>query len=397
MADNELKIIEELGSEPKVVRTEEGASSLEISSVGGPTKINGKLDVHGDIGTIDHNSRVRTFKIESEEALRIATHRSDAGAVASNNEITISTGSNVNQIRFNTEGHSSAVRYATVATTAAGSMDIFNSSDEADTGEGVVQISAINTGDSTKGWLVLSSTGYTRLDSGDTLQLDANTATEGNGIQLKLAGTQVGDVTGHNSATQFRLYENIGASTDDYFNIAVAANGATTITTVDNASVNGSLAITPDGSLTLNSGGTKNITLTAGALGCVEFDGCSAGFDLGAATYDATDTFVRFDQGNKQTLTFGSGNITNLWLRFPTASGNFTLILKQDGSGSRTVTNWKALDYAANGADGSLIVKFAGGSNPTLTTDANHVDIISFFWDADLEIAYGVASLDFQF
>ena len=38
-----------------------------------------------------------------------------------------------------------------------------------------------------------------------------------------------------------------------------------------------------------------------------------------------------------------------------------------------------------------------GGSNPTLTTDANHVDIISIFYDCDAEIAYGVASLDFQF
>jgi len=394
---NELKTDVELQKDPKIVKSGEEISSLELSTFGNKSKFNGDLDVHGDIGTIDHNSRVRTFKIESLDALRIATHRSDAKAVASNNEITISTDSNINQIRLNTEGHGSTVRYATIATTAGGSMDIFNSSDEADTGEGVVQISAINTGDATKGWLVLSSTGYTRIDSGDTLQLDANTATEGNGIQLKLAGTQVGDVTGHSSATQFRLYENIGASTDDYFNIAVAANGATTITTVDDASVNASLAITPDGSLTLNSGGTKNIILAAGALGCVEFDGCSAGFDLGATTYDATDTFVRFDQGNKQTLTFGSGNITNLWLRFPTASGNFTLILKQDGSGSRTVTNWKALDYAATGASGSLTVKFAGGSNPTLTTDANHVDIISFFWDADAEIAYGVASLDFQF
>jgi hypothetical protein len=42
-------------------------------------------------------------------------------------------------------------------------------------------------------------------------------------------------------------------------------------------------------------------------------------------------------------------------------------------------------------------VIWAGGSNPTLTTDANHVDILSFYYDADNEIAYGVATLDFQF
>ena len=66
-------------------------------------------------------------------------------------------------------------------------------------------------------------------------------------------------------------------------------------------------------------------------------------------------------------------------------------------TGSRLITSYKAYDSAGNAANGSAATKFAGGSNPTLTTDANYVDIISFFWDADTEIAYAVASLDFQF
>ena len=57
----------------------------------------------------------------------------------------------------------------------------------------------------------------------------------------------------------------------------------------------------------------------------------------------------------------------------------------------------KVQEFDETAADGSNAVKFAGGSNPTLTTDANHVDIISFYWDADNEIAYGVATLDYQF
>ena len=52
---------------------------------------------------------------------------------------------------------------------------------------------------------------------------------------------------------------------------------------------------------------------------------------------------------------------------------------------------------SGNAASGSATIKFAGGSNPTLTTDANHVDILSFYWDADNEICYGVETLDFQF
>ena len=78
-------------------------------------------------------------------------------------------------------------------------------------------------------------------------------------------------------------------------------------------------------------------------------------------------------------------------------SGNFVLLVKQDGTGSRTITNYKAREFDESAADGSAGVVWAGGSAPTLTTDANHVDILSFYWDADNEIAYGVATLDFQF
>ena len=132
--------------------------------------------------------------------------------------------------------------------------------------------------------------------------------------------------------------------------------------------------------------------------GHVEFEGCGVGFDLVTPAYDATDTNVDFTTGNKQFVTFGSGNITDLNLIFPKVSGNFVLLLKQDGTGSRTVTNYKVWDRGDDvAANGSATVKFAGGSNPTLTTDANHVDILSFFYDGDNEIAYGVATLDFQF
>ena len=131
--------------------------------------------------------------------------------------------------------------------------------------------------------------------------------------------------------------------------------------------------------------------------GDVNFEG-AVGFDLFTPTYNASDTEVNFKtDGNKAFVTFGSGNITDLNLNLPTTSGNFVLLLKQDGTGSRTITNYKAFDNAGNAASGSATIKFAGGSNPTLTTDANHVDILSFYWDADNEICYGVATLDFQF
>ena len=105
---------------------------------------------------------------------------------------------------------------------------------------------------------------------------------------------------------------------------------------------------------------------------------------------------VDFRHSNKQNLTFGSGNISTVDMYFPSMSGNFVFLIKQDGTGSRTITNYRVRDSAGNLASGDNEVKFAGGSNPTLTTAANHVDILSFYWDADNEIAYGVATLDFQ-
>ena len=123
----------------------------------------------------------------------------------------------------------------------------------------------------------------------------------------------------------------------------------------------------------------------------------AAGFAQKDPTYDATTTVVDFRLSNKQNLRFGAGNITNLAMYFPLVSGNFVLLLKQDGTGSRTITNYKVFEFDESSADGVNTVVWAGGTTPTLTTDANHVDIFSFYWDADNEIAYGVPTLDFQF
>ena len=129
----------------------------------------------------------------------------------------------------------------------------------------------------------------------------------------------------------------------------------------------------------------------------VYFQDASVGFTQKEPSYNSVTTNVDFRHSNKQNLTFGAGNITNLRLFFPSMSGNFTLLIKQDGTGSRTVTNYKVYEFDESLADGEAAVKWAGGSAPTLTTDANHVDILSFYWDADNEICYGVATLDFQF
>ena len=130
--------------------------------------------------------------------------------------------------------------------------------------------------------------------------------------------------------------------------------------------------------------GTSNKAISIGA---------SVGFTQREPTYNATNTPVDFSITNKLFLTFGSGNITNVNLKFPViCSGNFVLLLKQDGTGSRTVTTWKTADQAEGNA-GEVI--WSGGSAPTLTTTGNKLDILSFYWDNNNHKAYGVASTNF--
>tara|TARA_R100001198_G_C5241071_1_gene218496 strand:+ start:1303 stop:2328 length:1026 start_codon:yes stop_codon:yes gene_type:complete len=229
---------------------------------------------------------------------------------------------------------------------------------------------------------------------------------------------------------RFFFYYN--GDTDDYMRIVVGANGATTLRTYDSDGAEGHLTLDPDGdvkvsgaSIFLDGGealyfdstglnsiysqSTDYIRYTVGgdimmsmsengnSGNQVYFDNASVGFQQLEPTYNSTSTTVDFRHSNKQNLTFGTGNITNLNLHFPSMSGNFVLLVKQDGTGSRTITNYKVYDYTSNLASGSGAAVWAGGSAPTLTTDANHVDILSFYWDSDNEIAYGVATLDFQF
>ena len=213
--------------------------------------------------------------------------------------------------------------------------------------------------------------GDLHFDSSGDITIDAG----GSNIYFKATHSFLAEITEGLNTSILKVLSS--QDTGDYFSITTTTHGATTIATVDDDATAAHLTIDIDGHTQFNN---------------------PVGFDQHNVLYNSSDTEVLFKtQGNKAFVTFGSGNITDLNLNLPATSGNFVLLLKQDGTGSRTVTNYKAFDSAGNAANGSATVKFAGGSNPTLTTDANHVDILSFYWDADNEICYGVATLDFQF
>ena len=130
----------------------------------------------------------------------------------------------------------------------------------------------------------------------------------------------------------------------------------------------------------------------------VNFKTASVGFKRVEAGFSATavigsggtdDTDIDFRHCNKYRLEM-TGDIVTMNLVFPSVSGNFTLVCTTDGD--HDVTNWKvwALDEsAATTAD----VMWAGGSVPAFTSSG--VDIVSFYWDANEEQCYGVASLAF--
>ena len=89
------------------------------------------------------------------------------------------------------------------------------------------------------------------------------------------------------------------------------------------------------------------------------------------ATAGGTTTLAVMDgtnPGNVFNVTFGAGNTTFAFTN-PGTSGvavSFTLMLKQDGIGSRTAT-WPGT------------VVWSGGTTPTLTTTASKTDMFTFF------------------
>ena len=72
-------------------------------------------------------------------------------------------------------------------------------------------------------------------------------------------------------------------------------------------------------------------------------------------------------------------------------SGNFICVLLQDGTGGRTVSNWKS--NSSDGTERTLL--WAGGISPSNTETADKADIASFYWDADNNIAYGTYTYKF--
>lgn len=112
---------------------------------------------------------------------------------------------------------------------------------------------------------------------------------------------------------------------------------------------------------------------------------------VGNAAFKAgvQESVVVANTGSAYTINPGSGTIFDLTLTAncaytfptPTAGKQFTLLQRQDGAGSRTVT-WPST------------VRWAGGTAPTLTATAGRTDVVAFVSDGTYWLGF-VGGLNF--
>ncbi len=229
------------------------------------------------------------------------------------------------------------------------------------------------------------------------LTVSGNTITFGNGETIS---NIVDNVLYAGSTNEWRV---VGADASDTFmSIYEGVTGKWAFGNDDSAS----------DSFVINSGanlgttGQDFVLNTSGDLtlgGSATFGG-NAGFTMVTPTFGASgivggggnDTDIDFRNGNKASLTL-TGSINNVNCIFPAISGNFVLVLKQDGTGSHTVTDFKSF------IDGNTLAtttdvswpSLTAGSHPSITATANRTTIVSMFWDATTERAYGSLLLNF--
>ena len=223
------------------------------------------------------------------------------------------------------------------------------------------------------------------------------------------------------------------ANASDECQISTTTNGATKIETIDADAALAHLTLDPDGDLIISGadtkidatkklyldGGTETYICEAatdrldfvvggdtmfrlyenGADGNqVSFFTSSVGFTRIEQTFSTTDvkgtggtddTDIDFRHSNKYRLEM-TGDIAQMNLIFPASSGNFLLVCTTNGD--HDVTAWKVWENDETAAT-TTDVMWAGGSVPAFTN--NGIDIVSFYWDATEQQAYGVASLAF--
>lgn len=84
---------------------------------------------------------------------------------------------------------------------------------------------------------------------------------------------------------------------------------------------------------------------------------------------DASTIAIDWNNGNVQRVVIGATGRT-VTMANPLDGGRYVFLIKQDGSGSRTITTWPA-----------TVVWLGGGLAPVLSTAANAMDIVTLVYD----------------
>ena len=106
---------------------------------------------------------------------------------------------------------------------------------------------------------------HLNLNIDGDIYLNAQLGTSSDNIGLKNSNTMFGAFQVHHSASWLYLYENGGASTDDYLALQVEANAETKIFTHDAAGTAGHITLDADGDITLDAASGNIICLDAGS------------------------------------------------------------------------------------------------------------------------------------
>ena len=123
----------------------------------------------------------------------------------------------------------------------------------------------------------VGNSGHFEVVADGNIILDTSVA--GGNINFQSANTTYAFFDAHHNTSYLTMYEDMGASTDDYFMIAVAASGATKLLSIDAAGEAAHFEIAADGDITLDAEGQIKLEPLAGSNilldGTVTVDGGS--------------------------------------------------------------------------------------------------------------------------
>lgn len=183
----------------------------------------------------------------------------------------------------------------------------------------------------------------------------------GDDVQIKVNKNATGDTASYLFQTGFSGRAEFGLIGDDDFQLKVSPDGSGFVQSFVVDKTTGDIDFKQD------------VTFTGELASTLQ---CADNLITRPELKDYAETAVSANSTTSYTIDLVNGNMFEITLTGnctftfsnPPATGkggSFTLILKQDGTGSRTTT-WPAS------------VDWASGSAPTLTTDANAVDILTF-------------------